>query len=329
MAIYCERVTTDNSRTERIRRRQRSRNRAQGVLLLGGMVLTLALCAWLLFGGDGVVWVVILGLGSLALRPQMRPEWVLRMYRAQPLPRSAAPDIHRLLDVLAVRADLPATPRLYYVPSAMLNAFAVGDRDDAAIGVTDGLLRTLTGRELAGVLAHEISHVSSEDLRMMTLADTVGRLTHVIAYVGLLMLFLGGAGMFMGAGRLGLVLALVLMAVPTVVTLLQLALSRAREYDADLAAATLTGDPLGLASALRTLHEREGSVWERIMVPHRRTPDRLLLRTHPTAEERIRRLRDLAPMDVPAVALPADDHPPAGYGPIVGPVRLRPPGIWR
>lgn len=322
-------MTVNDPRTERIRRRQRSRNRAQGVLLLGGMVLTLALCAWLLFGGDGVVWVVLLGLGSLALRPRMRPDWVLRMYRARPLPPAAAPDIHRLLDVLAARANLPTTPRLYYVPSAMLNAFAVGDRDEAAIGVTDGLLRTLTGRELAGVLAHEISHVSSEDLRTMTLADTVGRLTHAIAYVGLLMLFLGGAGMVMGAGALALVLAVVLMSVPTVVTLLQLALSRAREYDADLAAATLTGDPLGLARALRTLHEHEGNVWERIMVPHRRTPDGLLLRTHPPADERIRRLRELAPMDVRPVSTPADDHPPPGYGPIVGPVRLRPPGIWR
>lgn len=322
-------MTAMEQRTERIRRRQQRRNRAQGLLLLGGMVVTLALCAWLLFGGDGVTWVVILGVGSLLLRPRMRPEWILRMYRARPLPAAAAPDLQQLLAVLARRARLPRPPTLYYVPSRMLNAFAVGRREDAVIGVTDGLLRTLTGRQLAAVLAHEISHISSEDLRIMTLADAVGRLTHAIAYAGLFVLLISGAGMLMGASSAGLLLALVLMSVPTVVTLLQLALSRAREYDADLAAVALTNDPLGLASALRTLHEHEGRVWERIMVPHRRTPDRLLLRTHPPTDERIRRLQELAPPGAEPVAPPSDDHPPAGFGPVTRRVRLHAPGIWR
>jgi heat shock protein HtpX len=328
-------VATD-PRIAQVRRRQRRRNRLHGALLLTGMVGTLALCAWLLFGRQGVVWVLLLGLGTLAVRPRMRPAWVLRMYRARPLPASAAPDLHRLLAVLAGRAGLPRAPALYYVPSRMLNAFAVGDRDASAIGVTDGLLRTLSGRQLAGVLAHEISHITSEDLRMMTLADTVGRLTHAIAYAGLLMLVVSGASMAMaGAGGTGstvaslLVVSVVLVTVPTIVTLLQLALSRAREYDADLAAVTLTGDPLGLADALRTLHLHEGRLWERIMVPHGRSPDQLLLRTHPTAEERIRRLTELAPVDTPRITPPSDDHPPSGFGPVSGPVRLRAPGIWR
>jgi heat shock protein HtpX len=323
-------------RIAQVHRRQRRRNRLHGVLLLTGMVGMLALCAWLLFGGQGVAWVLVLGLGTLALRPRMRPAWVLRMYRARPLPASAAPDLHHLLEVLAGRAGLPRPPALYYVPSRMLNAFAVGDRDASAIGVTDGLLRTLTGRQLAGVIAHEVSHISSEDLRMMTLADTVGRLTHAIAYAGLALLVVSGASMAMvesGGARPALasllLVSVVLLFVPTVVTLLQLALSRAREYDADLAAATLTGDPLGLADALRTLHIHEGRLWERLMVPHGRSPDQLLLRTHPTAQERIRRLQELAPVDAPPVTPPSDDHPPRGFGPVTRPVRLRAPGIWR
>jgi heat shock protein HtpX len=323
-------------RIAQVHRRQRRRNRLHGVLLLTGMVGMLALCAWLLFGGQGVAWVLVLGLGTLALRPRMRPAWVLRMYRARPLPASAAPDLHHLLEVLAGRSGLPRPPALYYVPSRMLNAFAVGDRDASAIGVTDGLLRTLTGRQLAGVIAHEVSHISSEDLRMMTLADTVGRLTHAIAYAGLALLVVSGASMAMvesGGARPALasllLVSVVLLFVPTVVTLLQLALSRAREYDADLAAATLTGDPLGLADALRTLHIHEGRLWERLMVPHGRSPDQLLLRTHPTAQERIRRLQELAPVDAPPVTPPSDDHPPRGFGPVTRPVRLRAPGIWR
>lgn len=320
-----------DSRIERVLRRQRWRNRLHGLLLLSGLVGTLTVCALLLFGPQGTIWVLLAGAGALALRPRLSPAWVLRMYRARLLPAHVAPDLHRLLAVLAQRAGLPRAPRLYYVPSVMHNAFAVGDRDDAAIAVTDGLLRLLDGRQVAGVLAHEVSHISSGDLRMMTLADAVGRLTHAIAYVGLLTLVISGAGMMLGSpgGGRGLLVALVLMTVPTVVTLLQLALSRAREYDADLEAATLTGDPLGLAAALQTLHAHEGRVWERIMVPHGRTPDQLLLRTHPTAEERIRRLRALAPGDIAPVAPPSDHHPPHGFGPVTGPVRLRSPGIWR
>jgi heat shock protein HtpX len=312
---------------EAAQRRQQRRNRVQGVLLLGGMVLTLGLCAWLLFGAEGLLWAVVLGAGGLVLRPRMRPEWVLRMYRARPLPVAVAPNVHQMVQTLAAHAGLPRAPTLYYVPTSMLNAFAVGRRTDAAIGITDGLLRNLTGRQLAGVLAHEISHISSDDLWIMTLADTVGRVTHAVAYAGLALLFLG-LPMLAAGSPMVLLIALVLIAVPTVVTLLQLALSRAREFDADLDAVALTNDPVGLAEALRTLHAHEGRIWERILVPHRRTPDPLLLRTHPSTEERVRRLLELsgpqAGLDVPAVPFP-----PAAFSPVTQRPRLRAPGIWR
>jgi heat shock protein HtpX len=312
---------------EAAQRRQQRRNRVQGVLLLGGMVLTLGLCAWLLFGAEGLLWAVVLGAGGLVLRPRMRPEWVLRMYRARPLPVAVAPNVHQMVQTLAAHAGLPRAPTLYYVPTSMLNAFAVGRRTDAAIGITDGLLRNLTGRQLAGVLAHEISHISSDDLWIMTLADTVGRVTHAVAYAGLALLFLGLPMLAAGSPML-LLIALVLIAVPTVVTLLQLALSRAREFDADLDAVALTNDPVGLAEALRTLHAHEGRIWERILVPHRRTPDPLLLRTHPSTEERVRRLLELsgpqAGLDVPAVPFPQ-----AAFSPVTQRPRLRAPGIWR
>jgi heat shock protein HtpX len=312
---------------EVVRRRQRRRNRIQGLLLLGGMVLTLALCAWFIFGGDGVLWVVLFGVGALALRPRMRPDWVLRMYRARPLHPSAAPDLHRVVATLAQRAGLPRTPVLYYVPSSMLNAFAAGQRSEAAIAVTDGLLRGLTGRQLTGVLAHEISHIRSDDVKIMTLADTVGRLTHGVAYAGLALVLLG-LPMLASGSALPLLIAAVLMAIPTVVTLLQLALSRAREYDADLEAATLTGDPGGLASALQTLAKREGRIWERILVPHGRTPDPLLLRTHPPTDERVRRLLALSPTQHPPVVIRGEPLPAGSFTPVSRRPRLRAPGIW-
>jgi heat shock protein HtpX len=313
---------------EAARRRQQRRNWVQAVLLLGGMLLTLGLCAWLLFGRDGLLWAVVLGVGGLALRPRMRPEWVLRMYRARPLPAAAAPEVHQMVQTLASRAGLPHAPAVYYVPTSMLNAFAVGGRAESAIGITDGLVRNLTGRQLAGVLAHEISHIHSDDLWIMTLADTVGRITHAVAYAGLLLMFLG-LPMLAAGSPVPLLIALVLVAVPTVVTLLQLALSRAREFEADLDAVAVTNDPVGLAEALRTLHAHEGRIWERILVPHRRTPDPLLLRTHPSTEERVRRLLELSGSEADRLDVPPVPFPPAAFSPVMGPPRLRAPGIWR
>ncbi len=310
-------------------RRYKRRNATQAMVLLGGMVGVAALCGWVLAGWPGVLWVGVLGVVALALRPKVPTGLVLRMYGARPLPARAAPDLHRLVSALAVRSELSTAPRLYYVPSSMLNAFAVGRRHDAAIGVTDGLLRHLTGRELTGVLAHEMSHVRADDLWIMTLADTVGRLTHALSYAGLLLLLLGLPLMTAtGADEL-LIVALVLMAVPTLVTLLQLALSRSREYDADLEAARLTGDPEGLARALRKLERAEGGVWERILVPHRRAPDPLLLRTHPPTERRVERLLSLAPERRPELVLRDVPYPPPGYRRVAAPPRLRLPGVWR
>jgi heat shock protein HtpX len=121
--------------------------------------------------------------------------------------------------------------------------------------------------------------------------------------------------------------ALTLAALPTVMTLLQLALSRSREYDADLEAAVLTGDPEGLARALEQLERSDSRIWERIMVPHRRAPDPLLLRTHPPTEDRARRLRQLVFSNQ---GTPLGNHhlvSPNGYSPVVRPARLRAPGI--
>lgn len=121
--------------------------------------------------------------------------------------------------------------------------------------------------------------------------------------------------------------ALALAALPTVVTLLQLALSRSREYDADPDAAVLTGDPEGLARALERLERSDCRIWERMMVPHRRLPDPLLLRTHPPTEERARRLRALVAADGRRRLGDDQPAPPAGYPPVNRPARLRAPGV--
>ena len=108
---------------------------------------------------------------AFAFSPQISPQLVLRLYRAREIGSRDLPEVLRVLEALAERAGLDRVPRLYYAPSTMLNAFAVGGRDDAVIAMTDGMLRALTLRELAGVLAHEVSHIRNRDLWLMNVAD--------------------------------------------------------------------------------------------------------------------------------------------------------------
>jgi heat shock protein HtpX len=310
----------------RVRQRQRLRNVIQGFLLLGALVAVAAGLAWLLLGLAGLLWVVLLGAAVALLRPRIPARTMLSLYGARPLPEAAAPRLHQIVRVLAERAGLPAAPALYYVPSPLTNAFAVGSGADAGLAVTDGLLRRLTLREVAAVLAHEVSHVRAGDTVVMNLSDGIARLVHGLSYLGMLSVFVTLPLLFVGDVR-PLVLSAVLVVLPSVVTLLQLALSRSREYDADLEGAALTGDPGGLAAALETLERSDGRIWERTMVPRGRVPDPLLLRTHPPTDERARRLRALVPRDAGRRLGGAEPAAPAGHPPVPGPPRLRFPGI--
>lgn len=281
-----------------VRRQRKLLNTLHTWLLAGGSLLLLGVCALALAGPEGVVWAALGGAVSLFAATHVSPKMVLRLYRARPLPDQVFADGHRVMRVIADRAGLPVTPQLYLVPSKMMNAFAVGRREEAVICVTDGLLRGLTLREFAGVMAHEMSHIANGDIRVMALADVVSRMTSTMSTVGIFMVLFhlptlmreGGAGVpWVGIG--------LLMIAPTIGGLLQLALSRTREYDADLDAVSLTGDPEGLATALLKLEKAEGRMWEAMTLPGSRLPDPSLLRTHPKTEERVRRILELAPHD--------------------------------
>lgn len=298
------------------RRRHKLRNLVQSGVLLGGMVLLLAACGWLIFGPDGMVG---LGLGAalgLWFSPRISPRMVLRMYQAREIQPWELPEVGQVVERLAERAGLERRPSLWYVPSSMLNAFAVGGRDEAAIALTDGMLRTLTLRELAGVLAHEISHVRNNDLWIMGLADTVGRLTRLMTFAGIFLLFFGVPMWLTGTAGVPLLVIPLLLFAPQIALLLQLALSRAREFDADLDAAGLTGDPAGLASALIKLERFQRGLWEQILMPGRRLPEPSILRTHPPTEQRVARLERLYAA-VPETESPAwvtRDGGPVAFG---------------
>ncbi|GHD53857.1 peptidase M48 [Thalassobaculum fulvum] len=307
----------------------RLRNILHSVVLVLGMALIAAACAWALWGWEGVLWAVGAVVLAMGLSPSIPPGLVLSLYRARPMSRAEFPEGYALSDELARRAGLPVPPRLHYVPSAVANAFAVGNRQDAALAVSDGMLRTLTARELAGVLAHEISHVANNDLWIMNLADAMSRATALLSNVGIVLLALNLPLVLMGAVAVPWSLILVLVLSPTAMSLLQLALSRAREYEADLGAAGLTGDPAGLASALLRLERQQGRIWESILMPGRNVPDPSLLRTHPPTAERVRRLMDLAEHEPRPdegrrrpVVLPGD------YRVVGSAPRWRWPGLW-
>ena len=286
----------------------RINNLLHALLFLGGMAGLLALLGWVVAGGAGLV----LGLGfSLLLAlvgPRISPAMILRMYRARPILPGEVPGLHALVETLSRRADLPAPPPLFYVPSEMMNAFSIGTRDEAAMALTDGLLRNLSGREITGVLAHEISHIRHNDMWIMALGDTISRVVGILAFVGQLLVLVSLPVLLFKYGTFPWVAMLLLLAAPTVSALLQMALSRNREFDADLEAARITGDPIGLAMALEKLESFQRRLWTRIFLPGRRLPDPSLLRSHPSTAARVRRLREMA--EFPAPVQPLEARPP-------------------
>jgi len=310
------------------RRRHKLRNLAHSALLLCGMVALLYALSWLLLGPDLALWALAGWAIALFWAPRLSPRIVMGMYRARELAPESFPDGHELLRTLAGRAGLSRLPRLFYIPSAALNALTLGSKDDAVISVTDGLLRTLTLRELAGVLAHEISHIRNNDLWVMSLADSISRLTSFFSFAGVILLFFSVPMMLLQASLAPLVVSFALIVAPTFASLLQLALSRAREFDADLEAVGLTGDPQGLASALRKLEQHQAGLWERVFLPGRRIPDPSLFRSHPTTAERVERLLSLYPDERRPFGPSGRPVLAADLRPVAGRPRWRYNGLW-
>jgi heat shock protein HtpX len=274
-------------------------NLVQTVLLFGGMLLLLALIGSAIAGTTGLWWATILGLLFLLFGQQISPQWVLRAQRARPLMPYEAPALHQLVQALAQRAKLITAPRLYYIPQEMPNAFTVGSGQEAGLGITAGLLQRLDQRELTAVLAHEISHIQHNDMRVLAFAGLVTRLTGLFSGLGQFLLFINLPLLLMGRATISWLAILLMIAAPTLSGLLHLALSRTREFEADIGAVKLTGDPIGLASALRKLEQSQAS-WLKMLVPGYRLPESAVLRTHPNTKERIERLLALTDAPLPA-----------------------------
>jgi heat shock protein HtpX len=273
----------------------RLRNLVQTTALLGAMVGLLALLGWLFAGVAGVIWAAGMGIAALTLGARASGSLLLRLYRARPIGREQAPDLYGIADELAGRAGLREPPILFYIPSRIMQAFTVPSRGGVVISVTDGLLRGLAPREIAAVLAHEMSHVRHHDIGIMALADMITKLTRFLSFFGVILVLLNLPSMLAGKAFLPWTAVFLLVSAPTLSVLMQLALSRTREFDADAGAVELCGDPEGLAAALVRLERYQGSLWTQMLMPGYRLPEPSMLRSHPLTEERVRRLAGMRP----------------------------------
>jgi heat shock protein HtpX len=272
-------------------------------LLLAAMTGLFVGVGYLVGGGGGMVIAFLVALGMNLFAYWNSDRIVLRMYGAREVDRRSAPQFHDLVRDLAGRAGLPM-PRVYIIENEQPNAFATGRNPrNAAVAATTGLLRRLSPEEVAGVIAHELAHVKNRDTLTMTVTATIAGAIGMLANFAL---FFGGFG---GSRNnpLGIVgVLLVSILAPLAAMLVQMAISRSREYEADRGGAEISGQPLWLASALEKIqasvrgienHRAEANPATAhlfIVNPlHAHAVDSLFS-THPRTEERVRRLRAIA-----------------------------------
>ena len=250
-----------------------------------------------LFGSTGLL--IALGVGVVvavaALPPESATRNMLRM-GAIPLDHRRAPRLSWQVAELAQRAGVPR-PALFLLPSRQPNALTMGVRGRAALGVTDTLLTTLSEREVRGVVAHEIAHIQQNDVWLAGLAGTVRRFTGGLALFGIVGLLFALPAMLLGVVQVPVwVVVVVLLVAPTLSGVLQMALARSREFNADRVAAGLSGDPEGLASALVKLERQARTLLEQVFGFGYRAAQTLarITDSHPPAAERVARLLELA-----------------------------------
>ena len=222
---------------------------------------------------------------------------VLAMYRAKEVDEATAPGLHATVRRLVERAGLPM-PKVYMIPQAAPNAFATGrNPKHAAVAVTQGLLDILNEEELEGVIAHELCHVKNRDVLIGTVAATLAGAIMILARMAQFAAIFGGGGRDRRGGGLGLIVVAIVSGLAAV--LIQMAISRSREYQADASAAKLTGSPRGLARALEALQRASSRVPMEanpatshmfIVNPFSRQGMTRLFSTHPPIEDRVERL---------------------------------------
>ncbi len=272
-------------------------------LLLGAMT-TLMIFLGNIFGGrSGMIFAFILAMGMNFFSYWFSDKLVLSMYRAQEISASDHPTLYEIIQELAHSANLPM-PRIYIIPEESPNAFATGrNPEHSAVAVTEGLLRIMDREELKGVLAHEMAHIKNRDILIGSIAATMAGAIMILANMAKWSMFFGGFRDEDDEGGLGLIGILIMAIIaPIAALLIQMAISRSREYHADETGAKFAGNPFGLANALEKLDEfsRSAPLNANPATAHMFIVNPLsgsnianLFSTHPPIEERIARLRGM------------------------------------
>jgi heat shock protein HtpX len=229
-------------------------NTFKTALLLTALTLFLIFVGEYFGGRNGMVIALVIAVAMNFFSYFYSDKLALSMYRAQPVTREQLPRVYSVVEQMTQRTGLPM-PKIYVIPSDSPNAFATGrNPKHASVAVTQGILNLLTDEELAGVLAHELGHVRNRDILTSSIAATLAGAITILAHMGRFAMIFGGYGgrdRDREGGGLGALFMLILA--PIAATLIQLAVSRSREYEADATGAHMTGNPYALASALQKL----------------------------------------------------------------------------
>ncbi|WP_028951131.1 zinc metalloprotease HtpX [Sulfurihydrogenibium subterraneum] len=285
-------------------------NQLKTVLLLGVLTGMFLAIGHLVAGKQGMIVAFVVALIMNFFAYFFSDKMALAMYGAREIPYEEAPWLHQMVEELARKAGIPK-PKIYLAPIHVPNAFATGrDPNHAAVAVTSGILQILNRDELRGVLAHELGHIKNRDILISSIAATIGGAISMLANMAYYTAFLGGKDEENNNTLANIIGSVILFIVaPLAATLIQMAISRSREFIADETGAKISGCPLCLANALRKLEEmahnpelqqlasqevNPGTAHMMIVNPLRVDTIVKLFSTHPPTEERIRRLEELA-----------------------------------
>jgi heat shock protein HtpX len=272
-------------------------------ILMAAIVALFGAVGAALGGAGGMLLALLLAGAMNAYAYWFSADMVLRMYNAQEVDEQSAPHFYRMVRELSQNADLPM-PKVYIIDEAQPNAFATGrDPEHAAVAATSGIIGMLPERELRGVMAHELAHVKHRDTLISTISATIAGAISSIAQFG--MLFAGGNR----DGERGVhpaVALLIMILAPIAAMLIQMAISRSREFEADRGGAEICGDPKALAAALEKIHNYAHNIPLEAAEQHPETAQMMIINplsadgikglfsTHPQTEERVARLMQMA-----------------------------------
>lgn len=281
-----------------------NRNSLRTVFLMTLVAVLFMLVGQILGGSSGLIIAFVIAMGMNFFSYWKSDKLVLRMYRAEEVDRNSHPDLYRMVEELCRKADLPL-PKLYIIPQQQPNAFATGrNPENSAVAVTEGILKVLDREELRGVIAHELAHIKNRDILIQTMVITVVSALSMMAQFAYF-IPLGGSSNNNGSNPL--VALLVMITAPIAAMMLQAAISRTREYEADRVGAEISGKPQSLASALQQIEQAAKQIPMNVSESAMRSTSHMfpvnpfsgrrlmsLFSTHPPTEERIAALNEFA-----------------------------------